>query len=63
MLEKLEILAKKTFLTGEAVKVLPTVIEEAAKGQNLSSETLLDLLLGNYAAALYITNVARKVSK
>lgn len=63
MLEKLEILAKKTFLTGEAVKVLPAVIEHAAKKEGISSEALLDLLLGNYAAALYVANVARKVSK
>lgn len=63
MLEKLTILAKKTSLDSDAVKVLPVVVERAAEGQGISSEALVDLLLNNYAAAMYIASVARKVSK
>lgn len=63
MLEKLEIFAKKTNLTPNQVKVLPAVIERAAKGQGVTSEKLLDLLNDNYSAALYIASVVRKVSQ
>ena len=63
MLEKLEIFAKKTNLTPSQIKVLPAVIERAAEGQGVTSEKLLDLLNGNYSAALYVASVVRKVAQ
>jgi hypothetical protein len=56
------IIARRVWLNADQAKVLPTVIERAAKGLGKTKRELVKLALSNFDLAQYLGKVCREVA-
>jgi hypothetical protein len=63
MTSQLTMLARKMMLTPSQAVALPQVITQAAAGQQMTEQALVDILMSNSAAAGYVASICRSVVK